>query len=107
MFKPVLSRWTPQSAVGELIVATLIVGFGSLRPAAQQGGAAPSAQAVGTEACKEGFFGSPEKGCTDVNECATANGGCHKLASCQNTPGSRLCGACPQDFQGDGYVGCF
>ena len=57
--------------------------------------------------CPAGHYGSPAAGCTDVNECASANGGCHKLAACKNTPGSRTCGNCPQDFQGDGYVGCF
>ena len=35
------------------------------------------------------------------------NGGCNKLAACINTPGSRTCGACPEDFAGNGYVGCF
>ena len=106
MFKPAFSRWTVQSAVGVFVVAALSFGAGALRPSADQG-PAPSAQAAGTAACKEGFYGSPEKGCTDVNECATANGGCHKLSSCENTPGSRTCGACPKDFQGNGYVGCF
>ena len=68
---------------------------------------AAAAQATAGGACQEGYFGSPDKGCTDVNECASGNGGCHKLAMCRNTPGSRECGTCPKDFQGDGYVGCF
>lgn len=57
--------------------------------------------------CPPGFSGSPETGCVDVNECAIANGGCHKLSACRNTPGSRTCSTCPKDFAGDGYVGCF
>ena len=109
MLKAVFSRWTVQSAAGVVIVGALSFGFGALQPSAQQAPAAPAAEAAQAAgaSCQEGFFGSAEKGCTDVNECATANGGCHKLASCQNTPGSRMCGECPKDFQGDGYVGCF
>jgi hypothetical protein len=82
------------------------MGFGSLSPSAGQA-PAPAAAAGGSDSCKEGFYGDPAKGCTDVNECSSANGGCHKLAACKNTPGSRVCGTCPPDFQGDGYVGCF
>jgi hypothetical protein len=59
------------------------------------------------DSCPPGFTGSPATGCVDVNECAVANGGCHKLSSCRNTKGSRICSSCPPDFAGDGYVGCF
>lgn len=108
MFRPEFSRWTVQSLFGVVVVAVLSFGFGALNSSAQQEPAAPAAAATaGADACQEGFYGSPEKGCTDVNECASANGGCHKLAACKNTPGSRVCGTCPPDFQGDGYVGCF
>jgi hypothetical protein len=106
MFKPELSRWTLQSAAGIILVGVLSMGFGALDSSAQLP-PAETAAAAGTGACQEGFFGSPEKGCSDVNECASGNGGCHKLASCKNTPGSRVCGTCPKDFQGNGYVGCF
>ena len=105
MSRPQISRWTLQSAAGVALVFALSMGFSALTPSAQQ---APEAQASAAGgACQEGFFGSAEKGCTDVNECSSANGGCHKLAACKNTPGSRVCGACPKDFQGNGYVGCF
>jgi hypothetical protein len=104
MSRPELSRWTLQSTVGLFLVGALSLGFSALTPSAQQA-PAPAAQAAG-DTCQEGFYGSPGS-CADVNECASGNGGCHKLASCKNTPGSRVCGACPQDFQGDGYVGCF
>ncbi len=102
-----LPRWTAQSAFGVLLVGVLSLGFNALNPSAQQAPPPETAAAAGAASCQEGFFGSPDKGCTDVNECASANGGCHKLASCKNSPGSRVCGACPKDFQGDGYVGCF
>jgi hypothetical protein len=104
MSRPELSRWTFQSALGVILVGVLSLGFSALTPSAQQ---APAPAAAGADACQEGFAGSPDKGCSDVDECRSANGGCHKLASCKNTPGSRVCGACPPDFQGDGYVGCF
>ena len=106
MFQPKISRWTVQSAVGVALVGLLSFGFNALTPSAAQS-PAPTAAGGGADSCQEGFYGSPEKGCTDINECASANGGCHKLASCKNTPGSRVCGTCPKDFQGDGYVGCF
>lgn len=82
------------------------MGFNTLEPAAQQP-AAQSQPAAAGDKCPEGFYGSPATGCSDVNECASANGGCHKLAACVNSKGSRTCGECPKDFQGDGYVGCF
>src|SRR4029450_938605 len=53
------------------------------------------------------LHGSRAPGAPDANECASATGGCHKLAMCTNTKGSRECGSCPKDFQGNGYVGGF
>ena len=103
----VLPKWAIQSAVGVLLAGALSLGFSTLDTSAEQSAAPQAAQGASGDTCAEGFFGSPEKGCTDINECSSANGGCHKLASCENTPGARVCGACPQDFQGDGYVGCF
>jgi len=107
MERTFFSRWTVQSATGVAVVALLSLGLSSWTPAAQQADGQPAVATSGKDLCPDGHYGSPEKGCTDVNECASANGGCHKLASCQNTPGARTCGECPPDFAGDGYVGCF
>ena len=102
MVMNVFSRWSVQSLAG--VVLALAVGFGF---SSWQSTHEPVTAQAPAETCEPGYFGSPAAGCTDVNECSSANGGCHKLAACRNTPGSRTCGACPQDFQGDGYVGCF
>jgi len=96
-----LSRWTVQSAVGVALVFLVTLGLSSWQPAAQQ------TAAVSGDKCPDGYYGDPATGCTDVNECSSMNGGCHKLAMCTNTPGSRTCGTCPKDFAGNGYVGCF
>jgi hypothetical protein len=101
----ILSRWIIQSALGVALVLLVSMGFTSWDSSASQT-AAPAVQGGG-DTCPEGFFGSPATGCTDVNECTSGNGGCHKLAACMNIKGSRECGKCPKDFQGDGYVGCF
>jgi hypothetical protein len=98
------SRWTVQSALGIALVVLASMGFSAWDSSANQ---APAAQAATGDSCPEGFYGSPATGCTDVNECASGNGGCHKLATCMNTKGSRECGTCPKDFQGNGYIGCF
>lgn len=103
MQSPLFSRWPVQSAAGIVLVLLVSLGFSGWEPSAQ----APAQPAASADSCPEGFYGSPATGCTDVNECASANGGCHKLATCRNTPGSRTCGACPTDFAGTGYVGCF
>jgi hypothetical protein len=107
MSKPALTNWTIQSALGVTLVVLLTMGFSALQSSAQQAAAPAAVQAAAGGSCPDGYSGSPEKGCTDVNECASGNGGCHKLSMCKNTPGSRECGTCPKDFQGDGYVGCF
>jgi hypothetical protein len=107
MKHPVLSRWPLQSLAGIALVLLVSTGFGSLQPSAQGQAPQPAAASSSSDTCPEGFYGSAAAGCSDVNECASANGGCHKLASCKNEPGSRSCGACPKDFAGDGYVGCF
>ena len=41
--------------------------------------------------------------CTDIDECATANGGCAADATCTNTDGARTC-ACDPGFLGDGLA---
>ena len=101
------SRWTVQSAIGIAAVVLASMGVSSWDMSASQAAAPPAAQSASADGCPAGFYGSPATGCTDVNECASANGGCHKLAMCTNTKGSRECGVCPKDFQGTGYVGCF
>lgn len=101
------SRWPVQAAAGIALVFLVSTGFSAWQAPAQQASGQPQAAAAAGDSCPEGFYGNPATGCTDVNECASANGGCHKLATCRNTPGSRTCGACPTDFAGTGYIGCF
>ena len=43
---------------------------------------------------------------SDVNECATNNGGCHSARACTNTPGSRTCGNCAAGWTNNGPTGC-
>ncbi len=106
MLKLTPPRWITQSLIGIALVLALagVSGLAGGSTAGQSAGPATAAAKDGM--CPPGFTGSPEK-CVDVNECAVRNGGCNKLAACQNTPGSRTCGACPEDFAGNGYVGCF
>jgi hypothetical protein len=54
-------------------------------------------------ACPSGYSGNGFT-CTDINECATANGGCSVNATCINTPGNRTCGACAAGFTGNGIT---
>jgi hypothetical protein len=100
-----LPRWIVQAGIGVALVLALNFVLGAAAATSVQG--APPAQAAKAGACEPGYSGSPETGCVDVNECAVSNGGCHRLTSCENTPGSRTCGGCPKDYAGDGYVGCF
>jgi hypothetical protein len=48
--------------------------------------------------CPEGFSGSGETTCTDIDECATDNGGCDPLRACINLQGGRFCDACPAGY---------
>ena len=43
---------------------------------------------------------------SDVNECATNNGGCDSKRACTNTVGSMSCGDCPAGYTNDGAKGC-
>ena len=43
---------------------------------------------------------------TDIDECATNNGGCDKLTTCTNTSGGRACGLCPSGYTGTGATAC-
>jgi len=40
---------------------------------------------------------------TDINECATNNGGCADEASCTNIEGGFTC-SCSPGFTGDGFI---
>jgi hypothetical protein len=104
MLGTTIPRWVGQAAAGVALVVCLNF---VLTAAASSSQAPAPAQSANNGACEPGYTGSPETGCTDVNECAVSNGGCHRLTACENTPGSRTCGGCPKDYAGDGYVGCF
>jgi hypothetical protein len=56
--------------------------------------------------CPQGFTGTGETACVDIDECATDNGGCDPLTVCTNTAGSRTCGPCPPNYVGTGATGC-
>jgi hypothetical protein len=104
----VLPLWLVQSACGVAVALALNAVVGIAAPASEQdAAAAPAPQAVAGDRCAPGFSGSPETGCTDINECATNNGGCNRFSRCTNTPGARTCGSCPEGYAGDGYIGCF
>jgi hypothetical protein len=103
MLQLTLPRWIAQAAVGVALVVSLNFALNAAASSAQE----PAAPGAKSGACEPGFSGSPETGCTDVNECAVSNGGCHRLSPCENTPGTRTCGGCPKNYVGDGYVGCF
>jgi hypothetical protein len=53
-------------------------------------------------ACNSGYDGDGQT-CTDIDECATANGGCDENADCANEPGSRTC-TCTYFYEGDGLT---
>jgi hypothetical protein len=98
------TRWIAQSVIGVALVLALNVAFSVAASSPMQ---SPGTGVAASGGCEPGYSGSAEAGCTDVNECAVSNGGCHRLTSCANTPGSRTCGGCPKDYLGDGYIGCF
>jgi alpha-tubulin suppressor-like RCC1 family protein len=56
--------------------------------------------------CPAGYEASGELGCSDVDECAVANGDCDALTTCTNTVGSRACGPCPPGYAGTGRTAC-
>jgi len=41
--------------------------------------------------------------CSDVDECATNNGGCSADATCTNAAGAFIC-ACKSGYEGDGFT---
>ena len=43
---------------------------------------------------------------SDVNECATNNGGCDSKRTCTNTVGGRTCGDCSSGYENDGDTDC-
>ena len=43
---------------------------------------------------------------SDVDECASNNGGCHSQRKCTNTVGSFKCEDCPAGYGNDGAKGC-
>jgi len=57
-------------------------------------------------ACPSGYDGDGDSGCTDIDECASDNGGCDDAVVCRNNVGAPAsCGACPigyDDAGGDG-----
>ncbi len=44
--------------------------------------------------------------CVDINECTGLNHACDSLTTCTNTPGSFVCGPCPQGYRGTGAMSC-
>jgi len=56
--------------------------------------------------CPSGYANNGAKGCKDVNECASRNGGCDSKRRCINTAGSMACGNCPSGYTNNGAKGC-
>jgi len=72
-------------------------------------GAAPdAANAIcltdGSCACAPGYQGTVGS-CSDIDECAQANGGCGEHATCTNAPGGHLC-ACQPGYARDSSGNC-
>jgi len=57
-------------------------------------------------ACPDGYSGTGDTECLDVDECTTDNGGCDDLATCTNSAGDRTCGICPLGYTGTGDTAC-
>lgn len=55
--------------------------------------------------CLPGFARIDAFSCAEVDECATGQHDCHRLARCANTPGSYEC-RCPAGYRGDGRRLC-
>ncbi|MCB9659787.1 MAG: VCBS repeat-containing protein [Sandaracinaceae bacterium] len=54
--------------------------------------------------CTNTVGGAPT--CSDIDECATSNGGCSALVVCTNLAPGFQCGSCPMGFVDDGAGGC-
>lgn len=52
--------------------------------------------------CPNGYTGTGETACSDLDECSIGNGGCDRRTVCTNTVGSRTCSDCPKGFTGNG-----
>lgn len=57
--------------------------------------ALPDAGIDASTPCPDGFEGTVETGCRDINECERDLDDCNPLATCRNTPGSFVCGRAP------------
>lgn len=55
--------------------------------------------------CLPGFSRVDAFSCVEVDECASGQHDCHRLARCVNTPGSYEC-RCPAGYRGDGRRQC-
>lgn len=56
---------------------------------------------VSCGACPEGYAGSGDEGCEDIDECAEGDP-CFVEGTCENTSGSFICAPCPEPLIGDG-----
>jgi hypothetical protein len=56
--------------------------------------------------CPEGYSGTGDTTCADVDECLTDNGGCDALTTCTNSVGGKTCGICPMGYDGTGDTAC-
>ena len=52
--------------------------------------------------CPDGMRGTPQMGCSDINECEEGRAGCSEHAYCTNTVGSFDC-SCNPGYSGDGH----